>query len=194
MLFRSRQNITEVKERELRIQAEISLANRKERQYRIAITSKALYTFDFNLTQDQIERDIVCVHDDRLESMVERVGLSLPCRASEWFERWKRYVADESMEDYCATINADYLKKCFAEGDTEINVEYWSEDLDGEKICVRQSFIMTWDDDTGDIMVMVVTKEITGQVKRQMEQTQALQDALLEAQHANNAKIGRAHV
>ena len=183
-----RQNITEVKERELRIQAEISLANRKERQYRIAITSKALYTFDFNLTQDQIERDIVCVHGDRLESMVERVGLSLPCRASEWFERWKRYVAEESMEDYCATINADYLKKCFAEGDTEINVEYWSEDLDGEKICVRQSFIMTWDDDTGDIMVMVVTKEITGQVKRQMEQTQALQDALLEAQHANNAK------
>ena len=34
-----RQNITDVKERELKIQARISLANRKERQYRIAITS-----------------------------------------------------------------------------------------------------------------------------------------------------------
>ena len=78
------------------------------------------------------------------------------------------------MEDYCATVNLEYLKKCFEEGDAEINVEYWSESLDGEKICVRQSFIMTWDDDTGDIMVMVVAKEITGQVKKQMEQTQAL--------------------
>ena len=183
-----RQNITEVKERELRIQARISLANRKERQYRIAITSKAIYTFDFNLTRDMIERDIVCTKDDRLVSLLERVGMEAPCRASEWFEKWKQFVAEESMEDYCATINSEYLKKCFEEGDTEINVEYWSESLEGEKICVRQSFIMTWDDDTGDIMVMVVAKEITGQVKKQMEQTQALQDALLEAQHANNAK------
>lgn len=183
-----RQNITEVKERELRIQAEISLANRKERQYRIAITSKAIYTFDFNLTRDLIERDIVCMEEDRLSSLVERVGLEVPCRASEWFERWKRFVSEESIEDYCATVNGDYLKKCFENGDTEINVEYWSEGVDGEKICVRQSFIMTWDDDTGDIMVMVVAKEITGQVKKQMEQKQALQDALLEAQHANNAK------
>ena len=35
---------------------------------------------------------------------------------------------------------------------------------------------------------MVVTKEITGAVKKQKEQTQALQDALMQAQHANKAK------
>ena len=112
-----------------------------------------------------IDRDIVCTKDDGLVSLLERVGMEAPCRASEWFEKWKRFVAEESMEDYCATVNLEYLKKCFEEGDAEINVEYWSESLDGEKICVRQSFIMTWDDDTGDIMVMVVAKEITGQVK-----------------------------
>ena len=47
---------------------------------------------------------------------------------------------------------------------------------------------MTRDNDTEDIMVMVVTKEITGAVKKQKEQTQALQDALMQAQHANKAK------
>ncbi len=35
---------------------------------------------------------------------------------------------------------------------------------------------------------MVVLKEITEQVQKQREQTQALQDALLQAQHANEAK------
>ncbi len=55
-------------------------------------------------------------------------------------------------------------------------------------MCVRQSFIMTPDNDTGDIMVMVVTKEITEQVRKQRQQTQALQDALMQAQHANAAK------
>ncbi|MDE6943382.1 MAG: response regulator, partial [Lachnospiraceae bacterium] len=51
-----------------------------------------------------------------------------------------------------------------------------------------QSFIMTKDDKTGDIMVMVVSKEITEQVQEQKAQRQALQDALMQAQHANNAK------
>ena len=37
-------------------------------------------------------------------------------------------------------------------------------------------------------MVMVVSKEITEQVREQKEQTQALQDALMQAQHANKAK------
>ena len=55
-------------------------------------------------------------------------------------------------------------------------------------MCVRQSFIMTRDYETNDIMVMVVSKEITEQVQKQREQTQALQDALMQAQHANRAK------
>ena len=69
-----------------------------------------------------------------------------------------------------------------------MTVDYWGDISDVEKICVRQSFIMTQDDETGDIMVMVVSKEITGQVLKQKEQTQALQDALMQAQHANRAK------
>ncbi len=61
--------------------------------------------------------------------------------------------------------------------------------ITGEKpLCVRQSFVMTQDDTTGDIVAMVVTKEITDQVCQQREQTQALQDALMQAQHANRAK------
>ena len=47
---------------------------------------------------------------------------------------------------------------------------------------------MTQDDVTGDIMVMVVSKDITAQVRKQREQTQALQEALMQAQHANSAK------
>lgn len=66
--------------------------------------------------------------------------------------------------------------------------EYWSEGFGSEPICVRQSFAMTRDENTDDIMAMVISKDITEQVKQQREQTQALQDALMQAQHANAAK------
>ncbi len=184
----SRQNITDVKERELKIQAEMSLANRKERQYQIAITSNAICTFEFNLTEDLIEEDITRMLEGKQISMVERTGLKVPCKASQWLERWKEFVLEESRENYCAIANVEHLRTCFEQGEAEVNVEYWYRDSLDREICVRQSFLMTRDDITDDILVMVVTKEITESVRKQKEQTQALQDALMQAQHANRAK------
>ncbi|MCM1136338.1 MAG: response regulator [Clostridium sp.] len=184
----TRQNITEIKERELRIQARVALADRKERQYRIAITSTAFCTFEFNLTQDLIEHDIVRTIAGKEISFLEKVGLAAPCKASECFEKWKRFVLDESMEEYSSAVNLEALKERFEGGDAEVDVDYWGWASEGVAMCVRQSFIMTKDYTTDDIMVMVVSRDITAQVKKQREQTQALQDALLQAQHANKAK------
>ena len=183
-----RQNITEVKEKELRIQAEMAIADRKDRQYRIAIMSNAFCTYEFNLTQDWVENDIVSELNGQQISFLERAGLKAPCKASEYFEKWKSNILEESIEDYSNVVNIAHLKECFEQGDAEVEVDYWANVTPEEQMCVRQSFIMTKDYDTDDIMVMVVSKEITEQVQKQREQTQALQDALMQAQHANRAK------
>lgn len=184
----TRQDITEVKEKELRIQAEMSLANRKEKQYRIAVTSNSFCTYEFNLTKDLVENDVIAEIDGKRVSLLEKVGLKVSCKASECFEQWKQFILEESLEDYCKIVNVGYLKQCFEEGNAEVNVDYWGMPPGGRQVCVRQSFIMTRDNSTADIMVMVVSKEITEQIQKQREQTQALQDALMQAQHANAAK------
>ncbi|MCM1570097.1 MAG: response regulator [Roseburia sp.] len=183
-----RQDVTELKEKELRIQEERALANRKERQYQIAIMSNSFCNFEFNLTQDRVEQDIVRVIDGRKISLLERVGLTAPCRISECFEKWKQFVLAESLEDYSAVVNTEHLRRCYEQGDREVIAEYWGRVLGQNQMCVRQSFVMTRDDNTGDIMVMVVSKDVTEQVRKQREQTQALQDALMQARHANKAK------
>ncbi len=85
-------------------------------------------------------------------------------------------------------MNTEYLKERFENGEAEVDIDYWEADGKDGQMCVRQSYVMTRDNDTDDIMVMVVTREITEQVRKQKEQTQALQDALMQAQHANRAK------
>ena len=137
---------------------------------------------------DLIENDVVRIIDGQQVSLLERAGLKAPCKASECFERWKKFVLDESKKEFSQVVNIDYLKERYEQGDAEVDVDYWGMEAGGEQMCVRQSFVMTQDNDTDDIMVMVVSKEITEQVKKQREQTQALQDALLQAQHANKAK------
>ena len=184
----TRQDVTELKEKELRIQAERARADRKERQYQIAIMSSSLCSFEFNLTQDLVEQDVIRTINGRKISLLERVGLAAPCKASACFEKWEQFVMEESREDYSAVVNTENLCKCYEQGEQEAIVEYWDEGIDGNPICIRQTFVMTRDDSTGDIMVMVVSKDITEQVREQREQTQALQDALMQAQHANNAK------
>ena len=183
-----RQNVTELKEKELRVQAERAQAIRKETQYQIALMSSSFSRFEFNLTKDLIEQDITRVIDGNKVSFLERAGLTAPCKASECFEKWKQFVLDESKEDYSSVVNTDNLIRCYEKGDREVVAEYWSGTTEENQMCVRQSFVMAKDDNTGDIMVMVVSKDITEQVKKQREQTQALQDALMQAQHANRAK------
>lgn len=183
-----RQNITEVKEKELHIQAKMAVANRKERQYQIAITSNALCTFEFNLTQDHIEKDILCEMGGEQISLLQQVNLEPPCKVSDWFECWKKFVMNDSLENYSTMVTIQHLVECYEHGESEVIVEYWCRDSREQEICIRQSFLMTRDDETQDILVMVVMKEITETVRKQKEQTQALQDALMQAQHANKAK------
>ena len=183
-----RQNVTELKERELYMQAERALANRRERLYQTALMSNSLCSFEFNLTRDLLEQDIIRTVDGQKISLLEQSGLTAPCKVSEYFEKRKQFVLAESMEDYSATVNIENLTRCYEQGQREVIAEYWGEGCGHGQMCVRQSFIMTRDDETGDIMVMVVSRDITEQVSKQREQTQALQDALMQAQHANRAK------
>ncbi len=183
-----RQNVTELKQKELREQRERAVLNRKERQYRIAIMSNSFSAFECNLTEDRIEQDIIRKREEKELSLLERVGLSAPCRASACFEKWTQFVLPESREEYSRTVNVEYLKSQYEQGKMEVDVDYWSEAEKGETMCVRQSFIMTCDEDTNDLIAMVVSRDITEQVRKQREQTQALQDALMQAQHANQAK------
>ena len=183
-----RQDVTTLKEKELKTQAVINKANRKERQYRIAITSTAFGTFEFNLTRDLIEQDVLYTVGENQISLLERTGLTPPCEASVFLEKSKKFVLMESLEEYAAVVNPENLKQRFEQGEAEVTLDYWVEISNGQQICVRQSFIMTRDEQTKDIMVMVVSRDITAQVQKQREQTRALQDALMQAQHANSAK------
>ncbi len=184
----TRQNITEIKEKDLRIQAEMARASRREKQYQIAIMANSFCAFEFNLTQDVIEQDIWRIVDGKKVSLLAYADLSAPCKASECFRNWEKYVLEESLDDYSAIVNTDYLKDCFEMGRMEVTMDYWCSFSENYQMCVRLSFMLAQDYDTQDIMVMAVMREITEQVRKQREQTQALQDALMQAQHANRAK------
>ena len=103
--------IRATREKEQTLQAERSVADRKERQYRTAITSSAFCTFEFNLTKDIIENDIVCMIDDKPVSLLDKIGLKAPCKVSECFEKWKAFILEESLEEYSTIVNTELTRE-----------------------------------------------------------------------------------
>lgn len=183
-----RQDVTAMKERELRDKERISLLDRKERQYRLAVTQNALCIYEFNVSKDLIEDDIKRVANGREVSMLEPMNLKAPCKASVCFAAWEAHVLPESLEEYKRVTNMDYLISEFEKGEREVVMEYWAKTPEGNEVCARQSFYMTRDTTSGDIMAMTIAQDVTAHVIRQRNQTRALEDALMQAQHANEAK------
>lgn len=183
-----RQDVTEIKKRELKAQKRISVMNRKERQYRLALTSNAFCNYEFNVSKDLLEENVFQVRNGKKISLLSAKKLKLPCRASDCLAALAEDVLPESREEYLRVTSIDNLKKSYEEGIKEVDLDYWRKNLDGEEKCVRQAFYLTRDDMTGDIMAMTVTRDITEQVIAQRRQTKALQDALMQARHANEAK------
>ena len=184
-----RQNITRIKERELRIRKERSIVDRRAKQYQIALTVGSFCSFEFNLTKNQMVTDIVFTIDGASVSLLQMTGTSaVTYTVAECFDIWKAYILEESLEEYNEAVAQERLQACFDKGEREIVIDYWGKVFREEPMCLRQSFFMTKDDETGDIMILSVTKDITAQVQKQREQTKALQEALMQAQHANQAK------
>lgn len=183
-----RQNVTEMKQRELQTKRKLSAMNRKERQYRLAATSNALCSFEFNVSRDLLQEDIVQRIEDEEISWLNVVGLSAPCKASEVFNAWRERVLPESREEYARVMNVEYLRQEFANGNLEVDLDFWVDDPEGMEICIRHAVYLSQDDFTGDLMALAVARDITNLILKHRSQTKALQDALMLAQHANEAK------
>lgn len=182
------QNVTDMKERELKAQRKIADLDRKERQYQLAITSNAITSYEFNISRDALNDDVHQFINGRSVSLLQARGLSLPCKASEFLDSYQPLLLPESRDEYVKKTSLAWLRKKFYEGVREIDLDYWIQYQPGLEECVRQSIYMVSDDTNGDITALTVLKDITAQVIKQRAQTKALQDALLLAQHANEAK------
>lgn len=182
-----RQDITELKERELENSKTISNFNRREQQYQLAITSNTVCNYEINLSENHVEKDIDCELGDKKISL-QTLDLPHPCAASAFFEAWSKMVRPEDMVKFNARFNIGHLINKFEEGNKAVELDYWIKAPWGESYCLRQSLYMSKDDLSGDIMALVMVRDITKEVEERDAQTQALRDALMQAQHANKAK------
>jgi signal transduction histidine kinase/CheY-like chemotaxis protein len=160
----------------------------REYEYRKAITSGAMAVYEFNLTKDVMYENAVQYVEGKEVSLLEAVGLCMPCRFSGFLERWGERMVVDKKEEFLERCGLERLRRCYEKGELEPCYECWTMDVTGRKVYVHKSFVLTRDHVTGDIIALTILKDYTGQKEQELEQKKLLEAALVQANHANKAK------
>ncbi len=147
----------------------ITMALARESKYKNAILSDAMAIFEFNLTQDEmLGRPIQNIGKEEY-SLLEAVGLEMPCKYSEFSEKWINHMACDESGMLVKFFSKEFLEKCFNRGELEPWIEYWTFDTQGRKAFVRQSFLLTKAELSEDIIAIAIMKDITDVKMKQEE-------------------------
>lgn len=144
-------------------------ANSREKQYITAITSDAVALYEVNLTKDLIEGRAVQYGKNGEEPLLEPLGLSSPCRYTDFVKRWGKQLIASSRQDYYDHFSPEYLLLCYEKGNLDPWYNYWVKDAANNWIYIHQVFVLTEDTLTGDILAIALLKDHTD-IKKKMEE------------------------
>lgn len=158
-----------------------------EAQYREAIVSNADVAFSFNVTHDRME-SILCSN-----SVLDKVMSGFPSSASASFNDVIRKWLDECLvaEDRQAVLEKMDLKRfreLFDAGKREDDLEYRLVSDREHPMFMKQNVILTRDEKTGDVLGLLIAKDVTETRLQESLYMQALKDACESANQANKAK------
>ena len=174
------------KERELQRKQLLEYALRSERQYKGAILSTAMAVYTYNVTQDILYEETI--ETEGIESLLPKIGLSVPCSYDDYIIRKSRYIpSKESAEQFYKTFNRSALIDMFNSKNYTIDYEY-EFDIGGRNGVFREAVILTKDFQTNEIWGLTYIRNLTQERKEKKRMELAMQEAYEQAQRANSAK------
>lgn len=139
-----------------------------EVQYRNAILTNSLSFYDINVTNDLIENDFFFkTPEGTLVSVLDYVGLSAPCKFTEFIAQWTMLMIPETSQKSLKNLDKikDTLIDYYNEGKREYTLEYWVERKNGKKIFINQKFLLL-KNEKDEICALSVIKDSTNTISK----------------------------
>lgn len=142
----------------------------KQKVYSNAILANSVGYIEVNFSRNEIIGDVVDSRTDK-----EELGTMIPSshHTRNGFNEFQRWWADTSLasdkEEFLKVSNCDYLISCFERGMSVIHVMCKSITYTGDITDNRQTYYLSKDDITGDIIGMCVVYDMTMQNRQERE-------------------------
>ncbi len=140
----------------------------RERQYHKAILEGATAIYEINLTKDILYRASGFYQGEEM-SLAKRVELESPCSYSLYVERVANMIKDEKKrKDYLKASLAEHLLRCFYQKERFRDEVYPTRDVMGNRQYLKKTYILSQNENTGDIHALIIAKNVTVQQQREM--------------------------
>ena len=147
----------------------IDAASSRERQYMTAITSDAIAIYEVNLTKDLMQGKATRFVGDKEISIAEDMGFSMPSRYSEFVRCLEKRVVAGSRQEYYDHCSPEYLLSCYESGILDPCYDFWIQDGSGRWIYAHKVFVLTKNENTGDIAAIALIKDHS-EIRKKQEQ------------------------
>lgn len=157
----------------------------RELQYRKAILHDALLFFEVNLTRNEmITKTLLSINEGQGDDLSGLPEADQVKPYSDYVKDKEARVSPDSISGYRQFFDAQRLIACCEQGEIEQTYDVWMTDVIGRKQLCHYVFLLGKNENTGDVVALVVAKDITEQMERQ----KLLQSALRQARAANIAR------
>ncbi|MDD3164740.1 MAG: ATP-binding protein [Oscillospiraceae bacterium] len=159
-------------------------------EYFDSLVSDAVLSYTINVSRDLLATELEIDHNGVNQKLLPELGLEAPCSFNEMIRRRSEKVSPEFQKSYLAFFRTDYFLKIFNSGVYEAGIEYDVRDDTGAQVYmrIRNTVLLKRQVGTGDVLAVLIFKDITEAYAKEYQQKQVLQRALEEADRANHAK------
>ena len=162
-------NIDQEIRHEMERLSEMEELHRRETVYREAILANSAGFMEVNLTKNQIVTKIYDNRDEWLpkELNIPELGNPVPY---DGFEKWRAdHMLLSDKTEFLQFSNCRHLIDCFENGQRVVGIECKARTITGGVSVCHETYYISQDEVTGDILAICVLYDLTRQLKRERD-------------------------
>ena len=152
------------------VTADIRHTDPEGRTYQSTVVYNSMGTFEINVTRDEItsiqnlDRDIFYYIKE------SEITGAFSYHSAKWAKR----ILSDNKEQYEELVRIENLITMYEMGQKELWTEYMIQDKNGKRLWLRQIMVLSKDETTGDIMGLIILRDVTERKKIEIENTRRM--------------------
>ena len=165
------EKILEDREAETAIPSLQMLREAREKIYKGALARDSISTFEVNLTRNTVNSVI-----NRNEDLFYQVpGVDIPGDFDLHVASWEKRILSDNAEQFREMVSRENLIAMYNVGERDPWIEYLVQDRFGNRVWLREIIALSKDDVTGDIMAVIIVRDVTERKKIEIESFRRLE-------------------
>ena len=146
------------------------LIEEREKLIKGVLAYDSISTFEINVTRNRVISSI-----NRNEDLYYAVpGVDIPGPFDEHAKYWATRILSDNADEFLELVKRENLITMYGMGERDPWIEYMVQDKFGNRFWLREIIALSKDDVTGDIMAVIIMRDITERKKIEFENTRRM--------------------